>query len=1406
MRKKLFSFITALFCIGSMMTVQAADYYLAGTMNGWNTTNSANKMSLVSGTIYSKTISAMSATTYQFKISTYNWASGDWGSGSIDNTQSNVTLSGNGNISFTLSTTSDVTFYFDAGSTKKIYVQATPVVVPSYTFPAGTTIYYDFTAYGSGVNLYNSVWNNEWKSDVSSIISITLSSAWEVTASSNLFKSAASGWNPVTCSTLPEDGQNMLVSTDGVNFTWGTYAASPDPDPQPVSHTYTVAGSSNVAFVNTWAPDYAANDMTEDNGIYTWEKSNLELAAGSIEFKVCEDHAWTISYPASNYVLNIPAAGIYTITITFNGSSHAVAAEATKTGDAVVIPTVAMHGNFTGSWQDTELFTKDIPNGICTLEMNNLAAGNYTFGMRIGGSGNWTSNGVAFSRDNQSAEVVSGSGDLTLAADIPGKYTFTWTYETNVLTIGFPNRVDYVKGLIDDIPDPVTVTDACADAIEAARNAYDALSGEEQVLVTNYSVLTDAEEAYAAAINQAWVDEVIDAINAIPNPVVYTDACYALILNARNEYNALPEALRADVTNYSVLTDAEAAYNALIRYTVAGMPSALFGTEWDPENTANDMTLQPNGTYLWEKEGAELAEGSVAFKVCKDHAWTISYPNSDYVLPIPEDGIYTITITFNPAAEGNKVSGVATKTGDAVIAHTAQMKGIWDEWANAVDYVNNGDGTATVSKRFAATGDYTFKVIIDGGWRGESNAFTRNNNEIEGIVDNTGDMKLTVDVPGCYTFTWNFESNKLTVAYPSLTIDVAAIVNNQTGTIVLPAEQIQGTELHFGVAPDGSRVAADDPTAVLFVDGHYHSEHGMVTPTFTVMVPGSVDIYVGKCTYSTKTINVRNANNELVVSKTPTAACWKNDHANMTVLHYEGVATTLTISGMDFCPYIRVKTAPALDPLPEYINVKAQVNNQTGTDLTNDEMAAQGNAVSFGMNAANERVAVDAANAILQVNGNYHSDHGMTNAVFTVRVPGNVDIYVGECTYSSKTINVKDEDNNLVASLTPEAVCWKNDHNNLAVLHYVGEANTLTISGMDYCPYICVKSTPVPVPSEIDIPAIVNNQEGTLLENSELVQNTPVNFGVAADGSRVPADHPNAILYVDGKYHSEHGLKNPIFTVRVPGEVEIYVGECTYSTATIEVRDANNTLVDSKTPEAVCWKNDPDNLAVLHYTGEATTLTISGMQYCPFIRVKTPTVPVYTEVRSGLEINRYYTICLPQAFTEAQGASFWTLRYRNNSSTEVYLEEETAPFEAGKPYIFQATAETLEVMYEGEPVSTPVENGALRGTLVDLSESELAAKGTNIYLLIQNALRPITSGNYLNANRAYIDFDALQAVSTAPAAAPGRRVRNMPMQGQVATGVDALNVSDQPTKMVIDGQLIIRRGEKLYDATGRVVK
>ena len=121
--------------------------------------------------------------------------------------------------------------------------------------------------------------------------------------------------------------------------------------------------------------------------------------------------------------------------------------------------------------------------------------------------------------------------------------------------------LDAAKGLINAIPSPVVYTPACKDAIDAARAAYDALTPDMlKQLVSNYATLTAAETTYANLKDVAVVEA---KINAIPSPVTLKLATRDSINNARAAYEALTADQKLLVSNYQTLLDAEAALAAL---------------------------------------------------------------------------------------------------------------------------------------------------------------------------------------------------------------------------------------------------------------------------------------------------------------------------------------------------------------------------------------------------------------------------------------------------------------------------------------------------------------------------------------------------------------------------------------------------------------------------------------------------------------------------------------------------------------------------------------------------------------------------------------------------------------------------------------------------------------------------
>lgn len=170
-------------------------------------------------------------------------------------------------------------------------------------------------------------------------------------------------------------------------------------------------------------PIYSVLFTDKYNGLCTMQ---FQLYDGETwkDQKVAFDNSWTAaaSYNGKMYV-------------------HSTGEWLSPSGEET-IPTIAMHGNFFGGdWADTKDFALAGDKKTATLALN-LEKGKYEFGVKIDGT--WTSNGVAFNRTNKSAELVAGSGNLTLDADTKGEYTFTWTYATKTLSIEYP---DYVSSL-----------------------------------------------------------------------------------------------------------------------------------------------------------------------------------------------------------------------------------------------------------------------------------------------------------------------------------------------------------------------------------------------------------------------------------------------------------------------------------------------------------------------------------------------------------------------------------------------------------------------------------------------------------------------------------------------------------------------------------------------------------------------------------------------------------------------------------------------------------------------------------------------------------------------------------------------------------------------------------------------
>ena len=495
-------------------------------------------------------------------------------------------------------------------------------------------------------------------------------------------------------------GESYTVTYDSTNSKFKVDGAFEQP---PVGgDTYTVAGSNAALFGTTWAPGNADNDMTLVDGLYTWSKDNVELSKGAFEFKVVVNHSWGEAYPASNYIQTVAAKGIYNVKITFNAETKDVTCELTLVEE---IPDTDVH-TYTVAGSSAALFGTEwdaanednnmtLVEGLYTFTKNNVELTAGTIEFKVVEDHNWD---IAYPSQNWIATI-----------DENGLYNVKITFnpETQEITFTANKKQDVVpavRGDVDgdgnvNIADVTTLIDYLLSGTEAPASADADKDGN--VNIADVTTLID----YLLSGN--WpADEMVYTVVGVENVFgsnwdptdennnmvkgadgVYTWSKTGVALYGNFEFKVVgnhdwsiyewPIGMNNWVANVAeegvydiVITfnpeapDADRITCTLTKtgevepvehtYTVAGVPSSLFGSEWDASNERNDMVKGADGKYTWKYEGY-VATGAVEveFKVVQDHNWNNgSWPESNYATLIGSEydpmTVYIVTITFDP--------------------------------------------------------------------------------------------------------------------------------------------------------------------------------------------------------------------------------------------------------------------------------------------------------------------------------------------------------------------------------------------------------------------------------------------------------------------------------------------------------------------------------------------------------------------------------------------------------------------------------------------------------------------------------------------------------------------------------------------------------------------------------------
>ena len=200
--------------------------------------------------------------------------------------------------------------------------------------------------------------------------------------------------------------------------------------------------------------------------------------------------------------------------------------------------------------------------------------------------------------------------------------------------------------------------------------------------------------------------------------------------------------------------------------------------------------------------------------------------------------------------------------------------------------------------------------------------------------------------------------------------------------------------------------------------------------------------------------------------------------------------------------------------------------------------------------------------------------------------------------------------------------------------------------------------------------------------------------------------------------------------------------------------------------------------------------------------------------REDLVLSGIGTICLP--YDVKASDRFGGVFYMPSHKTSGFANfiEETGTLRAGKAYIFVAENEFIRLKYSGDEVSEPLSDPTVtRGLIGTFTGYGYGYTGNleHKYVVANNKLMECGSGAWVNPYRAYLDLEVMPeealVINDGPGAAPRRRLGIGGNPPTVPTGFESVQGDNgQCTKVLINGELFILRGEKMYDAKGQLVK
>ena len=523
-----------------------------------------------------------------------------------------------------------------------------------------------------------------------------------------------------------------------------------------------VTGSDTQALGVSWGHTNTSNKMSTNDGItYTLVRNvDYTAAANDLQCKVCvngSDYYGTST--GGNVYYNIPSAGAYTVTYTFNAVTGIVTVNVQSA--APVIPNYYITGdNGLGlggfKFNPTTTLTYDSDNDVYTYSYNVTSLGTYYFAFADGPGNDWNDfNGNHRIGPTSGNETVNLNGGWATTQKGGGSYAVTVDAGQVTITLDVANMRYKVDGTA-----PVITVDyyVVGDETSIFPNGWN--NGDQNKMTDNgngtYSWSANGVHLTAGTVYQYKV-------HGSDNSWYPSGVNGTFSVNASGTYNIVFTFDGTNVTAVPTLVTADQTYDydIYVRYTGAEPIANVFLYAWDSAGVLSDAWNGGNGGTALSSLTEQTINGYTYYK-----ASYTSYFSTINVL-FNENGsssTQTIDLTAQPGDNYFTYGGGASVVGpttepDEEIVITYYVKGDntnifpngWDSGSNTA-MTDNEDGTYSwLSGQFHlnAGTEYTYKV-----W-GDDNTWHPSNVG--------GNMTFSNAVAGTYTVTITYDSNNETV-------------------------------------------------------------------------------------------------------------------------------------------------------------------------------------------------------------------------------------------------------------------------------------------------------------------------------------------------------------------------------------------------------------------------------------------------------------------------------------------------------------------------------------------------------------------------------------------------------------------------------------------------------------------